>query len=304
MSKFEVLILGSSSALPAFGRHPASQLLNIHENHLLIDCGEGAQSRLVLSGQKLHKIRHIFISHLHGDHYFGLPGILTSLNLLGRKDPLDIYCPPGLEDLILEIVRLGQGEMRYSIQWHSLNHVGKKRILDTPGFEVFAFPLKHRITTYGFLFSEKTSLRNMKVEMLPAIESYPEIIRLLKSGQDVKDPSGNLYRAADYTYDPPQPRKYAYISDTLYCPEIIPFLQGVDLLYHESTYMTEHSEKAAENFHSTAFQAAQIASLAKAKKLILGHFSSRYKTLEELLKEAMDLFPDSSLALEGKNFSI
>jgi len=304
MSKFEVLILGSSSALPAYGRHPASQLLNIHENHLLIDCGEGAQSRLVYYGQKLHRIRHIFISHLHGDHYFGLPGILTSLNLLGRKDPLDIYCPPGLQDLILEMVRLGQGEMRYTIQWHILNHSGKKRILDTSGFEVFAFPLKHRITTYGFLFAEKIRLRNMKVEMLPALESNPELIRLLKTGLDVKDPSGNLYRAADYTYEPPQPRKYAYISDTLYSPDIIPYLQGVDLLYHESTYMTNHSEKAAENFHSTAFQAAQIAIHAKAKKLIIGHFSSRYKTLEELLKEAVAIFPDSSLALEGENFII
>lgn len=304
MSKFDVLILGSSSALPAYGRHPASQLVNIHENQILIDCGEGAQSRLVQYGQKLHRIRYIFISHLHGDHYFGLPGLLTSLNLLGRKDQLDIFCPLGLQELILEIVRLGQGEMRYTIQWHPLSHSGNKSILDTPGFEVFAFSLKHRIATFGFLITEKIRLRNMKIEMLPALEPYPDLIRLLKRGIDVTDPFGKVYRAEEYTYEPPLPRKYAYVSDTLYSMEIIPYIYGVDLLYHESTYMSVHAEKATENFHSTALQAAQVANLAGVKKLILGHFSSRYKTLDELLNEAIASFPNSSLALEGENFSI
>ncbi len=304
MSKFEVLILGSSSALPAFGRHPASQLVNIHENYLLIDCGEGAQSRLVQFGQKLHRIQHIFISHLHGDHYFGLPGLLTSFNLLGRKEPLALYCPPGLEELIGDIVRLGQGEMRYPISWNTLNHTGIKRVLDTSGFEVDAFALKHRIPTFGFLIAEKTRLRNMKIDMLADLEPYPELIRAIKKGENVTSPSGQVFMAADYSNAPHTPRKYAYVSDTLYSAEIIPYLRGVDLLYHESTYMEDLVEKASENFHSTARQAAQIAGKAGVKKLILGHFSSRYKTLDHILTEATSIFPNSSLALEGENFSI
>lgn len=304
MSKFEVLILGSSSALPAFGRHPASQLINILENYLLIDCGEGTQSRLVQYGQKLHKIQHIFISHLHGDHYFGLPGLLTSFNLLGRKEPLSLYCPPGLEDLICDIVRLGQGEMRYSITWHTLNHTGNKRILDTPGFEVYAFSLKHRIPTFGFLMAEKTRLRNMKTDMLADLKPYPELIRSIKKGENVTSPSGQVFLAVDYSHEPHTPRQYAYVSDTLYSEDIIPFLRGIDLLYHESTYMEDLVEKASENFHSTARQAAQIAGKAGVKKLLLGHFSSRYKALDQLLKEAVSIFPNSSLALEGENFSV
>lgn len=304
MSKFEVLILGSSSALPAFGRHPASQLVNIHENHLLIDCGEGAQSRLVQYGQKLHRIQHIFISHLHGDHYFGLPGLLTSFNLLGRKEPLSLYCPPGLEELIGDIVRLGQGEMRYTISWHTLNHSGIRRILDTPGFEVDAFSLKHRIPTYGFLIAEKTRLRNMKVDMLADLEPYPELIRAIKRGENVTSPGGRVFLASEYSHAPDTPRKYAYVSDTLYAEEIIPYLRDINLLYHESTYMEDLVAKASENFHSTACQAARIADKAGVKKLILGHFSSRYKALDHLLTEAIAIFPNSSLALEGENFNV
>lgn len=304
MSKFDVLILGSSSALPAFDRHPASQLINIHENHLLIDCGEGTQSRLVQYGQKLHKLQHIFISHLHGDHYFGLPGILTSLNLLGRQEPIDVYCPPGLDSLILDIVKLGQGEMRYTIHWHILSHRGMKCILNQSGFEVHAFTLKHRIPTYGFLIAEKSRLRNMKVEKLPDLDHHSDLIRTLKSGENALDASGKTYLVDDYTYPPPAPRKYAYVSDTLFLPEIIPYIRGVDLLYHESTYMEDHREKASENFHSTAHQAAEMATTAQVKKLILGHFSSRYKTLDALLAEACTIFPNTALALEGEHFNI
>jgi len=304
MSKFEVLILGSSSALPAFGRHPAAQLINIHENFLLIDCGEDTQSRLVQYGQKLHKIQHIFISHLHGDHYFGLPGVLTSINLLGRKDPLDIYCPPGLEELIGDIIHLGKGEMRYPIHWHSLTHSGKKKILDTTGFEVYAFPLQHRIPTYGFLISEKAGLRNMKPEMMAGLDLSPEIIRSLKKSENAKDSSGKLYLVDEYTETPRQPRRYAYVSDTLFVPGIIPYLREVDLLYHESTYTEELLDKASENFHSTAQQAARIASQAEVKNLIIGHFSSRYKSLDGLLKEAINVFPRTSLASEGERFNV
>lgn len=304
MSKFEVLILGSSSALPAFGRHPAAQLINIHEQFLLIDCGEGAQSRLVQYGQKLHRIQAIFISHLHGDHYFGLPGILTSLNLLGRKDPLDIVCPPGLEELIRDIVHLGRGEMRYTIHWHTLNHQGLRKVLDHAKFEVLAFPLQHRIPTYGFIVAEKAGLRNMIPEKIEAEGLDPDVIRTLKNGRTAIDASGKIYPLEEYTKEPMIPRRYAYASDTLYCQAMVPYIQGVDLLYHESTYLEELTDKALENFHSTALQAAQIATQAGVKKLLLGHFSSRYKTLDAVLQEAVNVFPNSALALEGERFQV
>ncbi len=304
MARFEVLILGSSSALPAYGRHPTAQLVNIHENFFLVDCGEGTQNRLVEYGCKAHRIQAIFISHLHGDHYFGLPGLLTSMNLLGRTDPLTVFSPEGLDHLIEEIIRLGQGQLQYEIHWHPLSKKGKQKIFENRTFEVFSFPLAHRIPTFGFMFCEKPGMRKIKPEMLAGQPIPYDTIQKLKSGTDVPDESGRVFLSREYTEDPPLPRKYAYCSDTLPLPGLASIIQGVDLLYHESTYMEEHLEKAGLNHHSTASQAAGLAVSGRVKKLIIGHFSSRYKLLDGLLDEAKAVFPNTELALEGKKFEV
>lgn len=304
MARFDVLILGSSSALPAYGRHPTAQLVNIHENICLIDCGEGTQDRLAEYGCKAQRIQSIFISHLHGDHYFGLPGLLTSLNLLGRTEPLKVFSPEGLDHLIEEIMRLGQGLLQYEIHWHPLTKNGKQKILEDQVFEVFSFPLAHRIPTFGFLFCEKPAMRKLKPEMLAGQPIPYEILRKLKNGIDVPDDSGRIYLSREYTEDPPSPRKYAYCSDTQPLPGLASTIQGVDLLYHESTYMEEHLDKASQNHHSTASQAAGLAVSGGVKKLIIGHFSSRYKVLDGLLDEARAVFQNTELALEGKRFEV
>lgn len=304
MARFEVLILGSSSALPAYGRHPSAQLVNLHENLFLIDCGEGTQSRLAEFGCKMHRIRAVFISHLHGDHYFGLPGLLTSLNLLGRTGPLDVFSPEGLEPLMDEILRLGQGELQYKIQWHTLVAGGKKKIFEDRVMEVFSFPLAHRIPTFGFMFCEKPGMRKLRPEKIAGRAISYETLKKLKAGIDVVEESGPTYLFSEFTEDPPSPRKYAYCSDTLPLHGLVSIIREADLLYHESTYMEEHLEKAGLNYHSTASQAGAMAASAKVKKLIVGHFSSRYKLLDELLAEARAVFPNSELALEGKKFEV
>lgn len=303
MSRFEVLILGSSSALPAYNRHPSAQIINIHEQLLLIDCGEGTQDRLIKHRVKSHKIKHIFISHLHGDHYFGLPGLITSLNLTGRKDPLYIYAPPGLEKLILEIVRLADGRLEFEIIWRSLVGEESMILLDDGVKKVTAFPVKHRIATYGFVIEEARGTRAFIADKFDELPSF-QVINKLKQGLDVLTEEGVLFKYEDYTLPPRPPRKYSYCSDTAYEPGLVEYIEGSDTLYHEATYAEIHSEKAKENFHSTAIQAANIAAQSKAKKLIIGHFSSRYKSLDILLAEARSVFGKTELAVEGRWYSV
>lgn len=304
MSRFEVLILGNSSALPAYGRHPSGQVVNIHEQYLLIDCGEGTQDRLIQYHIKPHRLDHIFISHLHGDHYFGLPGLITSMNLSGRKHPLHIYSPEGLSDLIDLVIQVADSTLNFDIKWNVLK--GEKSILlvDDGVKQIKAFPLRHRIPTYGFVIRERPGQRIFRMDLFGDDLPPYTAIKQLKSGHDVTTSEGKILHALDYTFEPNPPRSYAYCSDTVYDPNIVPHILQNNLIYHEATYADEHKDKAKENFHSTAKEAAEIALKSGAAKLLIGHFSSRYKLLDHILEEARTVFDKTELAVEGKWFKV
>lgn len=300
MSRFEVLILGNSSALPAYGRHPTSQLVNIHEHYILIDCGEGSQERLALYHAKAHKIEHILISHLHGDHYFGLPGLITSMNLTGRRHPLHICAPPGLDRLLEDILKLGNSILNFEIHWTYLQGRTRIVVMEDTMKTIIAFPVTHRIPTYGFVIREQAGQRTFRSDLWSGPMPAHQIIRRLKAGEDVILDDGTLLKSEQYTDQPQSPRSYAYCSDTVYEPAVLSHIASCNLLYHEATYTEEYKNKAKDNFHSTAREAAAIAQQAKAAKLLIGHFSSRYKELDGLLVEAKEIFEETRIAVEGE----
>ncbi len=261
---FSVTILGSNSAIPTLQRNPSAHLLNANERLFLIDCAEGTQLQLRRCKIHFQRIKHVLISHLHGDHFYGLIGFLTSLHLLGRKEELHLYANPGLRQIIDIQLAASRTSLIYPLIFHPLVSNEKELILETERLQVFAFPLLHSVPTYGFLFVEK---HNSSVRIRHA-------------------------------------RSYAYCSDTAYSEDIIPYIKGVDLLYHEATFLHEMAESAHEKFHSTAFEAATIAARANVKKLLIGHFSARYDDLQPLLDEAKSVFPLTELAEDGKKFDI
>jgi ribonuclease Z len=301
---FELLILGSSSASPTSERNPSAQLLNIAERYFLIDCGEATQIQLRRFKAKFQAIDHIFISHLHGDHFFGLPGLLGSMHLLGRKQELTIYGPPELKGVIDAINTASETTLNYPIHWVVTKNNGLNLIFSDAKVDVYSFPLKHRIYCTGFLFREKPLLRKIDKYKVEKLNISLADMALLKNGQDVTSIDGELISNADATLDPPPPRSYAYCSDTIFDPSIVPFIKDVDLLYHESTFLDEHQARAKKTFHTTAKQAAEIAKTAHAKELLLGHFSARYTNLRAFLSEAGTVFENCQLATDGKKLKI
>lgn len=302
--KFELTIIGSNSATPAFGRNQSSQILNVNETLYLIDCGEGTQLQLNKYGIKKNKIRYIFISHLHGDHYLGLIGLLSSMHLSGRKEKISIFGPPELEELIYLHLRYSQSELRYPLHFHPTQSEGESLILENKELNIYSFPLDHRIPCTGFRFNEKEGLPRMNKEKIEGLEIPPIYFPLIKQGECYQDADGQVYNAEDLTIPPRQPRSYAYCSDTLYSETYLPYIQNVDLLYHEATFMQDMLERAIETHHSTAIQAAEVAKAVHAKKLIIGHFSARYRNLEPLLLESKSIFKETYLAIEGTEFAI
>jgi ribonuclease Z len=301
---FELLILGSSAATPTSERNPSSQLLNIAERYFLIDCGESTQIQLRKFKAKFQSIDHIFISHMHGDHFFGLPGLLSSMHLLGRKQKLRIYCPKELKDIIDLINKVSDTHLSYSIEWIFTRGEGMNLLFEDSKVQVYSFPLRHRILCTGFLFKEKPLPKNIDKEKLEEYKvSVADILRL-KAGKDVHDENGNLVKNSELTIEPPSPRSYAYCSDTIFNEEIVEYIKNVDLLYHESTFLEDNVERAKKTFHSTARQAAEIARLADAGKLLLGHFSVRYGELEHFVNEAMEVFNNCDICQDGKKISI
>lgn len=297
---FELLILGSSAATPTVNRNPTAQLLNIAERFFLIDCGEGTQMQLRKYKVRFQSINHIFISHLHGDHFYGLPGFLASMHLLGRKTELIVYGPKELEELINMIHKHSDTYLSYPVKFIHTQHLTKQLIFEDDKVEVYSLPLKHRIAATGFLFKEKSLSRNIdkfKLEKLNV--SFAEIHKL-KQGLDAIDNKGNIIKNRELTLDPPKQRSYAFCSDTKFFEELAQDIKSVDLLYHESTFLEDKKDRAKQTFHSTAKQAAQMAVLANAQQLILGHFSARYSNLEEFLDEAKPIFANTELAIEGK----
>ncbi len=300
MKAFELTILGCSSATPTSKRNPSSQFLNICDRYFLIDCGEGAQVQLRRFKLRFQKIDHILISHMHGDHFLGLPGLLQSMHLLGRDRVLNIYGPPEVKTVIDLINKVSQTVLKYEIQYFVLPSDQSKIFYEDEMITVESFPLNHRVPCTGFLFREKKGERKILKRKLEALNISLAEIHKLKKGFDAEANDGSLIKNEDLTSDPPATRSYAYCSDTTYFEPIIEKIKNVDLLYHESTFLEDMKDRAEATFHSTAKQAGEIALKAGVKKLILGHFSARYNDLEPLLKEASSVFENVMLATEGK----
>jgi len=296
---FKITILGSSGALPAYGRFPSSQLVEIQNRHFLVDCGEGAQMQLMKFQANLHRINHIFVSHLHGDHYLGLIGLLSSMHLLGRKDELHIYGPPPLRELIDQHLLHSQTVLRYPLHFHPTQDQQRAVLLETEHLQVTSFPLDHRIPCTGFRFDEKPRLPSIDRAKAEAAGVPVAYFGRIKQGQDYTAPDHTVHRWQDLTSPPAPPRSYAYCSDTIRTDLYLPYIQQVGLLYHEATFLHEMLDRAEETYHTTALQAGQIAAEAGARKLLIGHYSARYKDLKPLLEESRTAFSETELALEG-----
>lgn len=303
--EFEVTILGSNSAIPAHGRNQTSQLVSVGNSFLLIDCGEGTQIQLRKFKLKFGRIDFILISHLHGDHFYGLMGLISSFHLVKRERLLTIFGPSGLDEIITTQLKHTNTKLSFPLRFVPTQAEGKNLILEEPMFRVFTFPLQHRIPCTGFLIEEKPGLRNMIKEKLVKTKMPVEAIVSLREGNDVLDSDGKvIYRVEEYTYPPKQSKKYGYCSDTIFDLSLVDYIKGVDLLYHEATFGDDETERAGTTFHSTSRQAAVIALKAKAGKLLLGHYSSRYKDLHPILDQAKEVFENSFLSEEGITYSI
>lgn len=302
--KFEVTILGSSSATPVHNRNPTAQLLNCNEKFYLIDCAEGTQQQLIKFGLKAAKIDHIFISHLHGDHYFGLIGLLSSMHLNGRIKPLYIYGPQAIQEILEIQFKHSDTHLKYELIYIHTDPTTSAVIFSNYDVTVETIILNHRVPCTGFKFTEKKRLRKLLVDKLEQENIDVSLYPLLKRGVDLELSDGRVLNNTDYTTDSPEPRSYAYCSDTLYDESYFSNIKDCDMLYHEATFLHEMLNRALETHHTTALQAAQIAKIVGAKKLLIGHFSSRYKTLIDLLEEAKSVFENTLLAIEGQTYEI
>lgn len=297
-------ILGSSSALPTSTRNLTAHVLNVDERFFLIDCGEGTQLQLRKYKAKLGRLNHIFISHLHGDHVFGLPGLISTFNLLGRTQALHIYAHPDLKKILGQFLQYFIVKAEFEIVYHSLNPDAFEQIYEDSKITVSSFPLKHRVPTCGFLFKEKERLRNIRKDVIEYYQIPVRDIVQIKRGEDYITSEGLLIPNEKLTIQSHPSKSYAYCSDTAYLEDIIPYITDVDLLYHESTYAEEDTARAKETLHSTSIDAASIAKKANARKLVIGHFSARYKDETQLVEQARRIFPNTLPAEEGTEYVI
>ena len=293
-------ILGCYSATPRIIAHTTSQVLETRGHLFLIDCGEGTQVELRRHKIKFNQIKHVFISHLHGDHYFGLVGLISTFRLLTRETDLHIYGPKGLKELITLQMKLADSWTNFKLIFHELSSNTSELIYEDEKVAVHTIPLDHRIYTNGFLFQEKPFERKLNIDKAEALNIDRAYFRKLKQGNDVVNENGTLIPNEEVTFDGHQPKSYAFCSDTAYKDDIVPIIKGVDLLYHESTFMDAHEHLCVKTKHSTAKQAATIALKANAKQLVLGHYSTRYGDLEGFKAEAETIFKDVLLADDGK----
>lgn len=305
IQEFEVTILGNTSSIPAHQRNHTAQVIRFGRAIFLLDCGEGTQIQLRKYKIKSSQITHIFISHLHGDHYLGLVGLLSSYHLSKRTTALTIFGPQGLDEIITTQFRWSETKIEYPLNFVQTDPNISKLLIELNGIDVYSIPLKHRLPTTGFLIKEKQGFRNLIKEKLDSIKLPIQAIQSLRLGNDFKNEStGESYTVEDYTHPPHPLRSYAFCSDTIFDIELVQYLGQVDLLYHESTFMDSDAERATITLHSTASQAAQIAALGGVKRLLLGHFSSRYLDLKPLLEEAKCVFENSILSEEGQTYKI
>ena len=290
--------------MPAYGRHPSAQFIEIQNRSFLVDCGEATQMQLMRTQSNFHRINHIFISHLHGDHYLGLMGLIFTLHLQRRTNDLHVYSHRGLDEIITTQLRYSRSAPNFRIVFHRLEKGVREIIFEDDALTVETIPLSHKIRCSGFLFKEKPRPRRIDKMKMPDGLLLQHIVSL-KQGQDVLDENGNvIYRNSDFTLPPRKSRTYAYCSDTEFDKNFIEQINKADLLYHEATFVENDEPKAKETKHSTAKQAATVAQLAEVGSLLLGHFSARYRDLVPILEEARTIFPDSRLALEGEEFTI
>lgn len=301
---FTLNILGTASALPTVNRYPSAQVLDVRGRLFLIDCGEGVQIQIRKSRLSILKLDSIFITHLHGDHTFGIFGLLSTMSMLGRKAPLDIYAPAAFGRILKDFMESFGDGMKFEPVHHPVSAKEPVRILETRNIEVMAFPLRHRIETYGYLFREKTPPKNVRKE---AIERYGlslAEIAVLKRGEDVKRHDGTVISNSETAYTPYEPRSFAYCSDTTPFSKLSGWVRGVDLLYHEATFPKECADLARATFHSTTEDAARCALEAGVKKLVVGHYSSRFADVSFYLDEIRNIFPEAVLGREGMKLDI
>lgn len=304
MKEFSVTILGSSAALPYKGRNLTSQLVNYGGSLFLVDCGEGTQIQLMRYKVRFMRINHIFISHLHGDHFYGLIGLVSTFHLLGRREPLHIYGPAMLEDIIRLQLQASLTSLVYPVNFHVVNDDGPVQIFEDERIVVTSFPMQHRIPTTGFLFEEKPFPRKINLDATEKYEVPYTFFPELKNGADYCDAKGSIIENEILTTHPGNPRSFASCADTSFFNQLPAYIKGCDMIYHEATFMNDMAAVAIEKMHSTAADAARVALLANAGKLLIGHFSARYDNLGLLLEEARSLFPATELAEEGKTYQV
>jgi ribonuclease Z len=296
-------ILGCHSATPRTSAHPTAQVLEIRGHLFLIDCGEGTQVQLRKFKIKFSRIRHIFISHLHGDHFYGLIGLVSTFRLLGREADLHIYGPKGIKEAIVLQLKLGKSWTDYNLIFHELESNVPEVLFEDENVSVTTIPLDHRVYTNGFLFEEKPGERKLNLEEAVKAKIDTAYFRKLKQGFDVENRNGELIPNKQVTLDPDPPKSYAFCSDTAYSPNIAEQIKEVSVLYHEATFLESHQHLAESTRHSTAKEAASIARRANVGTLILGHYSGRYNDLEHFRDEAGELFENVELAEDGKSFN-
>ena len=298
-------ILGCHSATPRANAFPTAQYLEINNRHFLIDCGEGTQSQMRKFKVGFTKINHIFISHLHGDHFYGLVGLLSTYGILSREKELHIYGPKGIKQVTLLQLKISQSHAKYPMIFHELTSKESELVFEDDKVSVKTIPLNHRVYTNGYLFTEKEKPLKLHIGN---INQYDEIDRAdynnIKAGRDITLSTGEIVQNSELTLPPNKPLSYAFCSDTVYKPDIIPIIKNADLLYHEATFLADKKDLAKKTKHSTSKEAAQIAKDANVKQLIVGHYSGRYKDISLFKKEAQEIFLNTELAETGKNFKI
>jgi ribonuclease Z len=297
-----VTILGNNSAIPAFGRHPTAQIITTADDLLMFDCGEGSQIQILNYRIKRSRINHIFISHLHGDHYFGLIGLLNSFALLGRIQPLHVYGIPALEEVIALQFRLSSTTLPFQFTFHPIEKAGI--LLDSKNYTVECFATEHRIECWGFLVREKRHPRKISINKTTEYAIPTSAFNKLQSGEDYIADDGTVIKNELLTDENVKPKSYAFCADTRYDEKLVPIIKDADLVYHESTYPAAFAEKATERFHSTSKQAATIALKANAGRLLIGHFSAKFEVIEQFETEAKEVFSNTELATEGVTYLV
>jgi len=299
----KLTILGCYAATPTLHTNPTAQILEIKNHIFLIDCGEGTQIQLRKNKVKFSRIKHIFISHLHGDHFYGLVGLISTFKLLGREADLHIYGPVGLKEIITLQLKLSNSWTNFPLHFHELESLAPELVLEDEKITVTTIPLKHRVYTNGFLFREKLGERKLNINAVLNYEIDRCYYQNIKNGKDITLDNGVVIPNEKITFDPPTPKSYAFCSDTMYFPDIVPQIKDVAVLYHEATFIDKHGHLAEKTKHTTAKQAAKIAKMANVKQLIIGHFSTRYEDFEEFREEAKTIFDTVDIADDGKVFN-